>query len=231
MFLFINSSVSSLILLLLLSLQNLETYDTEELISIQVQHLEKEKKEMSHRLRVIAKRVDHLERAYRKEEQPLLAEDYEQQQKNDRETFLALQTSRKEEARQTHQEDLAAKARLSRMMPDYLARKEFMISRKGEEYAKKKDAAQRKIAAEKAKRKEAVLQEREEERKRFEEEEKIAREREEEEQRLEEGKFLCRIRPFIYTNVLSLQNVPPKRNVSVQRRKLPPKQPKVPSAK
>ena len=56
MFLFIKSSVSSLTLLPL-SLQNLETYDTEELISIQVQHLEKEKKEMSHRLRVIAKRL------------------------------------------------------------------------------------------------------------------------------------------------------------------------------
>ncbi|KAJ7834305.1 hypothetical protein B0H13DRAFT_2109995, partial [Mycena leptocephala] len=47
----------------------------------------------------IVKRVDHIERAYRKEERPLLALDYDQQQATDRETFAASQTGYKEAAR------------------------------------------------------------------------------------------------------------------------------------
>ena len=49
----------------------------EGLITIQFARLEKEKKEISEGLRVIAKRIVHTERAYREEEQPLLAEAYQ----------------------------------------------------------------------------------------------------------------------------------------------------------
>lgn len=154
---------------------------------MQVQHLEKEKKETTHKLKSIAKRIDHLERAYRKEERPLLDKDYEQQQKADRDTFNAIQISLKEQARLTHRDDLATKARLLRMVGDYEARKSIIIARKGEDFAKRKDAAQRKISEEKAKRKKSVLKAQEEERRRIEEEERLIREQEEEERREEEG--------------------------------------------
>jgi translation initiation factor 3 subunit A len=49
------------------------TLDTESIIGLQVAQLEKEKKEVAERLRIVAKRVDHIERANRKEERPLLA--------------------------------------------------------------------------------------------------------------------------------------------------------------
>ncbi|PBK70465.1 hypothetical protein ARMSODRAFT_955964 [Armillaria solidipes] len=163
----------------------LDKFDTENLITMQVQQLEKEKKETAQRLRIILKRVDHLERAYRKEERPLLAQDYEQQQAHDRETFNAIQLARKEAAKVNHQEDLATKKRLSRMMADYSVRRDVMIAKKGEEFARKKDAAHRKIEEEKAKRRKAFLQAKEEERKRAEEAERIKREEEEEERRLE----------------------------------------------
>ncbi|KAF8196958.1 translation initiation factor eIF3a [Pholiota molesta] len=152
--------------------EKLETYDTENLITIQVAQLEKEKKELQERLRIVAKRIDHIERAYRKEERPLLAQDYEVQQKTDRETFAAIQTARITAARAAHEEDLRTKARLARMLGDYEL-----------EFAKKQEAAQRKIAEEKAKRLKSVLKQREEERVRLEKEAEAARLREEEEAR------------------------------------------------
>lgn len=75
-------------------------------------------------------------------------------------------------------------------MADYSARRDVMIAKKGEEFARKKDAAHRKIEEEKAKRRKALLQAKEEERKRAEEAERIKREQEEEEQRLEAGMCL-----------------------------------------
>jgi translation initiation factor 3 subunit A len=165
----------------------LETYDTEGLITIQVAQLEKEKKEISERLRIIAKRIDHTERAYRKDEQPLLAEDYQNQQMTDRETFEAIQLARRELSRQTHQADLETKARLTRLTGDYHARKEMIIAKKGEEFAAKKAVAGKKINEEKEKRLRAVLKAREEERARKEKEEQLRLQKEAEEARLEAG--------------------------------------------
>ncbi|PPQ71387.1 hypothetical protein CVT24_012218 [Panaeolus cyanescens] len=164
----------------------LESYDTEVLINIQVQQLEKEKKELNERLRVVSKRIDHIERAYRKEERPLLAKDYEVQQKTDRETFQAIQRQRKEAAKIAHQEDLATKARLARVMDDYKARRDVIIAKKGAEFTKRQEFANRKIQEEKEKRRKAILAAREEERKRKEKEEEENRKREEEERRLAE---------------------------------------------
>lgn len=162
----------------------LETIDTEGLIVIQVAQLEKEKKEMNERLRILVKRMDHIERAFRKEEKELLSRDYEEQQKRDREAFETHQIARKEATRLAHQEDMATKARLVRMRDDYRARKEALLARNAAEYAKEKEAADKKIEEEKAKRKAAVLKAREEERLRIESEEKARQEREEEERRL-----------------------------------------------
>lgn len=160
---------------------------------LQVEQWEKEKKEREERLRVAYKRIDHIERAFRKEERPLLAQDYEHQQASDRETFEAIQTARIENSRVAHQQDLETKKRLLRMMDVYNARKEDILSKRGEEFQKKRAAAEAKIAQEKAKRKESVLKARAEEKARREEEERIEREREEEEARLEAGLYFLDI--------------------------------------
>ncbi|KAF9466778.1 hypothetical protein BDZ94DRAFT_1250758 [Collybia nuda] len=164
----------------------LETYDTEGLIVIQVAQLEKEKKELNERLRIVAKRVDHIERAYRKEERPLLDKDYEEQQRNDRETFELVQRTRREGAKRSHQEDMATKARLSRMLADYDTRKESILAKKSSDFTKRKAAAHKKIEEEKTKRRNTVLKQREEERQQQEQEEKRRLEEEEEARRLEE---------------------------------------------
>ncbi|KAJ7104298.1 hypothetical protein B0H15DRAFT_765978 [Mycena belliarum] len=166
--------------------ENIASLDTEGLIGMQVAQLEKEKKELAERLRIVAKRVDHIERACRKAERPLLAEDYAQQQAADAETFAAVQAARRTAARTAHETDLETKARLARMLPAYEARRSIVIARKGEEFAKNKDAAKKKIEEEKAKRRKAVLAQREEARRAVEEADRREREREAEARRLEE---------------------------------------------
>ena len=156
-------------------------------MQLQVEQLEKEKKELNERMRVLSKRIDHIERAYRKEERPLLAKDYEIQQADDRSIFEETQKSRLEAHRQAHLHDLETKKRLTRMVSDFNQMKQTITSRRGEEFAKKQELAQRKMEEEKSKRRATILKAREEERLLREEEERIQREREEEEERLEAG--------------------------------------------
>ena len=49
------------------SSQELGELNRDNLVKLQVQQIEKEKKDQNERLRIIAKRLDHLERAFRKE--------------------------------------------------------------------------------------------------------------------------------------------------------------------
>lgn len=157
---------------------------------IQVEQLEKEKKELAERLRIVAKRVDHIERAYRKAERPLLAQDYADQQVNDRITFERTQKDRVEGSRLEHQHNLETKKRLLRMMPDYEARRDIILGKKKEDHEKKKKAAEKKIEEEIKKRRNTVLKAREEQRLREEEEERVYRQQQEEEARLEAGMFM-----------------------------------------
>jgi translation initiation factor 3 subunit A len=201
-------------------LQKLDNIDTDGLLTMQVAQFEKEKKEMNERLRITAKRIDHVERAYRKEERPLLDQDYEQQQKHDRETFLNVQKAHREAARRAHEEKVAAKHRLTRILSDYQERKAVILERKGADYKKKIDLAQKKLEEEKEKRRKAVFKAREEERLRIEKEEAEARAQEEEERRREEGKayFVLKFCVSAY-QAFNLQSVAPRRNALLQRRR------------
>ncbi|PIL32545.1 transporter [Ganoderma sinense ZZ0214-1] len=166
-------------------INDMESLSTDNLMRLQVEQLEKEKKELNEKMRVLSKRLDHVERAYRKEERPLLAKDYELQQANDRIVFDASQKARLEAHRQAHQQDVETKRRMTRMVSDFGQMKDLIGARRGEEFAKKKELASKKMEEEKAKRRAAVLKAREVERQRLEEEERIQREQEEEEARLE----------------------------------------------
>ena len=173
----------------------MENLSTDNLMRLQVEQLEKEKKELNERMRIAAKRLDHIERAYRKEERPLLAKDYEIQQANDRAAHEAAQRTRIESAKLVHEQDLETKKRLARIMGDYKAFREVVVGKRSEEFAKRQELAQQKIEEEKAKRRKLILKQREEERARRAEEERIKREKEEEERRKEEGKllYLCSV--------------------------------------
>jgi translation initiation factor 3 subunit A len=161
-----------------------------------VEKLEKDKRELAERMRVIGKWLDHVERAYRKEERPLLAKDYEAQQENDRLTFEALQKSRIENSKQQHHLNLETKTRLSRMLSDFKKTKNEILERRCQEFTVKQREASEKLREAKIKRTAAVRKAHEEERLRKETEEQKLREQEEEETRREAGAFLS---PIIYS--------------------------------
>jgi translation initiation factor 3 subunit A len=173
-----------------LSLQDVENLNTDSLMRLQVEQLEKEKRERESRLRVISKRIDHTERAYRQEERPLLAKDYELQQASDRATFEQVQKGRIDSARLEHKRNLETKNRLARILPEFETRKAIILEKRGAEYERKQATARAKIEDEIAKRRAAVSKAREEEQSRQEEEERARREEEEEAQRQEEGAFI-----------------------------------------
>ncbi|KAF0458974.1 Eukaryotic translation initiation factor 3 subunit A [Gigaspora margarita] len=163
--------------------EELDKLDPDKIVRLQVERLEKEKRELNDRLRSTAKRMDHLERAYRKEEIPLLEKDYERQRKIDRAYHEAARKLQLETAFAKHNEDLKLKERLMRILPDYQNYRKEIESKRHEEFERRRKAAQAKIEEEKEKRRQIFLAKLEEERLRKEEEEEAMRKEEEEERR------------------------------------------------
>lgn len=174
-------------------LKAVEDLDTNEIVQMQVEQMNKEKREMSERLRIVGKKVDHYERALRKVERPLLAADYERQKEQDKLDHEKANAEARAHAITHQKESLELKQRLARMMPDYLVARDAVESQKKAEFAKARDVATRKIEEEKARFKAEVLarrkadrERREAERAAAEEEERLEREREEAERAAEE---------------------------------------------
>lgn len=164
-----------------------------------MEQLDKEKRDLSERLRVLHKRIDHLERAYRKDEAPLLAVDYERQQEEDRVTHEKNAEMTLVAAQQKHVEDLHAKKRLARMTGDYHARRKEIAGHREEEFQRKRADAQKAMVAEKAARRQEILAQRAAEEEAYEAEERKAQEEEEERLRQEEGSFHSFHLPFFDT--------------------------------
>ena len=204
--------------------QAMDTLDPDDLIKIQVAHLEKEKRDLTERLRIVSKRVDHIERAFRKEERPLLAEDYELQQADDRESFEANAKATLAASRERHALDMDTKRRLLRMMDDYKSKRDVIVERRNDEFKRRKAVAQKKIDEEKAKRRASLLRAQEEARKQREEEERHIREAEEEARRREEGETPasyyqltadCVLQPFVLKKT---RDEPKKKKLVLQKK-------------
>src|SRR5207248_2008184 len=82
----------------------MDDLDDNKIRLIKVSQLEKEKKETAERLRITGKRIDHLERAYRREEIALLPLDYEAQRERDLEAHNAKVEQHREESKRKHEE-------------------------------------------------------------------------------------------------------------------------------
>jgi translation initiation factor 3 subunit A len=180
-----------------LSEEEYATLDTEKLVQLQVEQIEKEKKELAERLRVIHRRMDHLERAYRREETPLIAADYERQKEEDKAYHSAARTTLIETTKAKHAADLELKKRLQRIMPDYIELRKVIEGKRKEEMEARKRRADEQIEEEKQKRREQAYRDKaeaeraaEEERQRAAEEAERAKLREEEEARQAEQRAL-----------------------------------------
>lgn len=157
-----------------------------DLVQLQVKQLEKDKNSLSQKLTSVHKRMDHLERAFRKEEIPLIQEDYQRQQARDREAFESAKVHRAEANRRQHTERLAIKAGLAKIIPDYQAYRAKMEKDSRAAYEAESRRLAEQLEEAKADRRAQVAEQRERER-----EEREQQEKEEEERRArEEGQSI-----------------------------------------
>ena len=175
---------------------DLDDLDSSRLRLLRISQLEKEKNDLYKNLRVTGKRIDHLERAFRKEEIKILPKDYEAQRARDTASYEKVKEETLRESERKHKEDVALKHRLSRLLPVYEQFRSDLEERRHEEFEKRRRNADREYqnAVEKRKRSERERKAREKkereeaERRVREEEERIAREEEQKAAEEEEKK-------------------------------------------
>lgn len=126
-----------------------------------------------------AKRIDHLERAFRKEEIKLLPKDYEAQRAKDASAYEKVKEETLKTSRRKHEEDVALKHRLTRLLPVYEKFRKDLEERRHEEFEKRRKNADREYQNAVEKRKRSERERKASERREREEAEKRAREEEE----------------------------------------------------
>ncbi|KAJ1918367.1 eukaryotic translation initiation factor 3 subunit A [Mycoemilia scoparia] len=103
--------------------EDLESLDTDKLMKMQLAELEKERERAKARLKTISRKIDHTQRAYRKEEIPLLEKDYERQKAEDKVNHEIEQKEKIRIHREIYEQSLHHKARMQRMFEDFKAKK------------------------------------------------------------------------------------------------------------
>jgi len=133
---------------------DVDDLDSNRLRLLRISQLEKEKNDLNKNLRVTSKRIDHLERAFRKEEIKLLPQDYEAQRKRDTEAYEKKKDETLKESERKHKEDVALKHRLSRLLPVYETFTQDVRERRKDEFEKRRKQAEKEYnqAVEKRKR-------------------------------------------------------------------------------
>lgn len=175
-----------------LSGQDLSNLDSNQIRLIKLQQLEREKNSIAEKLRITGKRIDHLERAFRKEEAKKLPEDYAQQRKLDLTAYQLITEQTLKESKQKHKESVELKHRLSRLTPFYDSFRSNLHERRRDEFEKRRRDAERELEKQVAARRKEFREKKLREKREREEQERALREaeeraeREKEEQRLRE---------------------------------------------
>lgn len=167
---------------------NIEDLDSNAIRILKLTQLEKDKNEKDNRIRVTAKRNDHLERAFRREELKYQDEDYEKQRQEDLRVYEQTKNDTLQEAQLKHKEGLALKHRLSRLVKPYDSFKGQITERRATEFERLRKRAEREFEEEKRKRIKAYHEEQARQRAAQEAEERRIQEEEEQQRREEEEK-------------------------------------------
>lgn len=161
---------------------DVDDFDSNRLRLLRISQLEKEKNDLNKNLRVTSKRIDHLERAFRKEEIKLLPQDYEAQRKRDTEAYEKKKDETLKESERKHKEDVALKHRLSRLLPVYETFTQDVRERRKDEFEKRRKQAEKEYNQAVEKRKREIRERKAREQA---EREDIERRKREEEERIE----------------------------------------------
>jgi len=158
--------------------EDIAKMDADEIMAKQVEELEKEKKELQVRLKAQEKKVDHLERAKRLEEIPLLKLQFEELKEEAKVVWEEQEKDRIEEEKKERASDIENRDRMVRMRDDKDKYLESLLKERKNVFEKKITEFNVLVDEERKIRLERRKDERQEERRR-----KWMREREEEEQR------------------------------------------------
>lgn len=170
-----------------LDLDKLDDLDTDKLRMMQIEQLNKDKKNLEERLAVLSKKVDHTERAFRRYEIQYLEKDAEAQKERDIKNYEAWKSAKIEKAKKEFEQALALKDRFQRLVDSYKVFKKNIDEKNASHVQKLKEEAA--AALEKAKKErleevkrqrieELLIQREEDKRAREEDERKKAREEE-----------------------------------------------------
>ncbi|KAH7416335.1 hypothetical protein KP509_14G086600 [Ceratopteris richardii] len=107
---------------------------------------QRERQEFERKLQKLAKTMDHLERARREEETPLIDAAFKKRQEDDAVFFQHQQLLAIDQGRQQHVADLAEKNRLIRMLEDKNQFQEQVMSRRQDEFVKLKRERDERVA-------------------------------------------------------------------------------------
>lgn len=190
-----------------IDVDNIEEYDTADLRGLQIQEIAKVNKELNEKMKVIGRKADHIERAIRFEEISYWQKDADKQQEIDQKLHEARFNALLAKSKKDHEERLAFKKRVERIVPDYFAITKAVNEARKEEFEKRRKEKAAAFEKEKAARIREVKARREHERqleqerneresraileknKRVrEEEERLTRHRAEEKERLAESR-------------------------------------------
>jgi translation initiation factor 3 subunit A len=162
-----------------IDIEDLDSLDGGRLRAMKLAQLEREKNDINEKLRVTGKRIDHLERALRKEEAKKLPEDYAQQRERDYAAYQKTKAQVLKDAEAKHIEDLELSKRLTRLIPVYESFRESVVERRHDEFEKRRRDAERELEKQIALRKKEYRERKARERREREEQERILREEEE----------------------------------------------------
>ncbi|KAI9849684.1 MAG: eukaryotic translation initiation factor 3 subunit A [Sclerophora amabilis] len=158
---------------------DLDELDSNRIRAMKLAQLEKEKNDLSERLRVTGKRIDHLERAFRREELKHLDEDYQVQRERDLELYEKSKADRLVDAERQHKESVALKHRLRRLLPVYEKFKADVQERRHEEFESRRKNAEKELQRQMDKRRKEFRESKERAKREREEQERAAKEEEE----------------------------------------------------